>query len=460
MRPARMLLGAALAMALAWPAHGQAPPYPATVQADGAEVRCKPGTEPAVYVTHKLPRGTAVEVVEKLPNGWLKIDPPRGAFSWINTRALRPADGVPGVWVVAADAPVPILVGSPYKPGKPDAVGTNLARGAQVIAVGQPRPADDGAGSWLPILPPPGEYRYIREADVSPAGGPTTATTVAHPGSAAAPPPAAAGSPLPPLTTPADTLRPQPAPDVHVPAPAAAVDPLLQQAEQLERAGDKAGAARLYDQLGNKSFATNHDAAVQYYNRAAWLRGTAPAAAPAPATQADALFLQARQYEQAGNWPEASKAWARLGDLYRDNDYKLSMQYYNRAGWARQHPAGPRDTPTAPPAGAAAPAPVGGTSATTAGAAPSSPAAPPRAISVQTLPPGVLLRSAYPIDGRPTYALETPQAQVIAYLTPEAGVDLEGYVGKNVEVFGHIVPRPDLRDKYMTVTRARLLTAQ
>jgi hypothetical protein len=443
-----MLLGTVLALAVVWPARGESVPFPASVQTDGAEVRCKPGTEPAVYVTHKLPRGAALAVVERLPNGWLKIDPPKGSYSWVNTRALRPADGVQGVWVVTAgDAPVPVYVGSPFKPGKPDVTSTSLARGAQVIAVGQPRPSEDGDGSWLPILPPPGEYRFIREADVSATGsGPTTATTVAHPGSAAPPP--ATGGQLPPVASPADTLRPQPSQDVHVPGPAPSVDPLLQQAEQLERSGDKAGAARLYDQLGNKYFASNHDAAVQYYNRAAWLRSTTPAA-PSAATQADALFLQARQYEQAGNRAEASKIYIRLGDMYRDSDYTLAMQYYNRASWLRQGSSTSRSSPV--PAAGSAPPPA---------ATPSPSAAPARAVSAQMLGPGLLLRSASPIDGRPTYVLQTPQAQVIAYLTPQAGVDLEGYVGKNVEAIGQVVPRSDVRDPYMSVAKVRLLTAQ
>jgi hypothetical protein len=424
-----MLLGTLLGLGLVWPAHGQTVPYPATIQTNDAEVRCKPGTEPTVYVTHRLPHGTAVEVVEKLPNGWLKIDPPRGAFSWVNTRALRPAEGVARVWVVAAsNGPVPVLVGSPYKPGKPDVVGTNLTRGAQVIAVGEPRPADDGDGSWLPILPPPGEFRYIREVDVSaPAGStpPVTSTTAAHAGSAPPPMlPGAAGQ-LPPVGTPTDVLRPQPVPEVHVP-PAANVDPLLQQARELESKGDKTGAASLYDQLGKKYWANDHEAAVQYQNRAAWLRGT-PAPAAGPLSQTEALYRQALQYEQASNWAEASKAWERLGALCSDN-YSYSTWCYNRAAKLRK-----------------------GSSA--------SPASTSHVISAQKLGPGLLRRSNNWIDGQPTYVLQSPQGQVIAYVTPQAGVNLEGAVERNVEVLGEIVPRADLRDKYMTVARVIPLSA-
>ncbi len=454
MRLARMLLATALALAVAWPARGQAVLFQAAVQTDNAEVRCKPGTEPAVYVTHKLKRGDLVQVVEKGSDGWLKIEPPKGSYSWINTRSVRPADAAQCIWTVTAlDARAPVLIGSPYKSGKPDVVGTTLTGGTQVIAIGALQHADDG--DWLPILPPPGEYRYIRDKDVSgPTSGPgTTASTVAHEGSAS-PSPDHGGGGLPSLPgAVAEPGHSQPADGtVHV-GTGAANDPLLQQAVQQEQAGNRVGAARLYDQLGNKYVSSNHDAAVQYYNRAAWLRVGAVPAAPTAASQGDALYAQAREYEKAGNYAEASRIYTRLGDMYRDSEYKLSLQYYNRAAWLRQaQPPAPRVNP--------APAPAPALPITTANAPPSSGLVQTGAVSVQMLGPGQLLRSASPIDGRPTYVLNSPQGTVIAYLTPQAGVDLERYVGQNVEALGQLVPRNDMRDRYMTVARLRLLSPQ
>src|SRR4029077_5153046 len=103
MRPARMLLGAALALALAWPARGGEAVSQAQVQTDGAEVRCKPGTEPAVYVTQKLARCEVVEVVKRAGDGWLEIVPPKGSYSWVNPRQLRRFNDDQRVWMVAAD---------------------------------------------------------------------------------------------------------------------------------------------------------------------------------------------------------------------------------------------------------------------------------------------------------------------------------------------------------------------
>ena len=57
------------------------------------------------------------------------------------------------------------------------------------------------------------------------------------------------------------------------------------------------------------------------------------------------------------------------------------------------------------------------------------------------------------IDGRATYVLESPQAEVIAYLSPQPGVDLERAVGQNVQVLGQRVPRTDVRAQYVSVVR-------
>jgi tetratricopeptide (TPR) repeat protein len=443
MRPARMLLGIVLPLALAWPVNGETVPFPATVQTEGAEVRCKPGTEPAVYITQKLPRGTVVTVVERLPNGWLKIDPPLpGSYSWVNTRFLHQTDRVTGVWIVsAADGQVPSLVGSWARTERPNVIGTLLARGTQLIAIGGTLHQEDG--DWLPILSPAGEYRYLLEKDIAGSSGgliQPLPTTAAHSGPPTlTPTPGDAGLPLlSPVAS--ESPRPQ-SPEVHVGGPQPGVDPLFQQAEQLERSGNPAGAARLYDELGKKYLTSNHELAIQYYNRAAWLRGgTTPAGRP-PATEADAVYLQAQQAEKAGNWPEAIRNYTRLGDLFSDSDYKQSLQYYNRANWLKQRHPAPAATGSLPPV--------------TTGAPPTQAAnAQPRAIDVKKAGPG-LLRVAPTIDGRQTYVLESAQGGVIAYLTPEPGAeaDLARRVGQNVEVLGQIVPGPDVRGQYLTVVR-------
>jgi hypothetical protein len=140
--------------------------YAAEVKDAEAEVRSAPGTNDQVYATNRLARGTIVQVVEELPDGWLKIRPPHGSFSFINTRFIDHIAGNNWAVVSHPDVHVPIFVGSALKPNeRGNLQGCTLPRGAQVISLGGPTLIHED-DSWLRIEPPPGEYRYIREAVV------------------------------------------------------------------------------------------------------------------------------------------------------------------------------------------------------------------------------------------------------------------------------------------------------
>ena len=135
----------------------------------------------------------------------------------------------------------------------------------------------------------------------------------------------------------------------------------------------------------------------------------------------------------------------KLGDLFKDSDYQLALKYYHHAGWLRQSAAAPRPNPQVVATAGASPQP----------ATPTIPV--PQTVSVDMIGPGLLRHSAVPIDGRPTYVLESTQAQVIAYLTAQPGVELERYVNQNVELLGQMVPRTDVSGKFMSVIRVRPL---
>jgi hypothetical protein len=57
--------------------------------------------------------------------------------------------------------------------------------------------------------------------------------------------------------------------------------------------------------------------------------------------------------------------------------------------------------------------------------------------------PGRFQRSSERIDGKPTYILEG--ASEAFYVIAESGVNLENYVGKDVELLGQFVPHPEYR---------------
>ena len=71
---------------------------------------------------------------------------------------------------------------------------------------------------------------------------------------------------------------------------------------------------------------------------------------------------------------------------------------------------------------------------------------------------GWLRRSAFSIDGRPAFVLEDNQAQFRYYLVGQAGLDLQLFANRTVEVFGTFVPRSDLAGGgYISVGRLHLL---
>ncbi len=113
--------------------------YAAEVKDAEAEVRSAPGTSDPVYPTNRLPKGTIVQVVDELPDGWLKIRPPHGSFSFINTRFLDHLAGSNWAVVSPPDVRVPVFVGSDLKPNDRGALqGCTLPRGAQVVAARRP----------------------------------------------------------------------------------------------------------------------------------------------------------------------------------------------------------------------------------------------------------------------------------------------------------------------------------
>jgi hypothetical protein len=91
--------------------------------------------------------------------GWLEIKPPRGSFSWIPQRFIQKQ--ISGnTWVVAAEVPVGIYVGSQVVQDEPKVEKVQLSKGTQVIVLDSPKPGKSG-GYYYPIESPENEPRYI-----------------------------------------------------------------------------------------------------------------------------------------------------------------------------------------------------------------------------------------------------------------------------------------------------------
>jgi len=375
-----------------------------------AEVRCRNSDNPDFYVTNRLHKGDPVEVVEELPDGWLKIRPPHGSFSWINTRFLQHiAPNQPNYVITPPDELVPVYVGSEIQKGRPTVEGVKLKRGTQVQSIGRPL-ADDGKaqpgedGTWMPIEPPEGEFRFIQAAAVTKTKLAVDTVAAARVPTNAAPAgstfvPTAGGAPAPAAQGNAIT----PVPDLQA---------LYNRARAAQEANRLSEAITLYEQAATTA---------QNQGQPQW---------------ANQVFAHARALRdrlQAGAAPQGPAGEApATKPLQADPTVRLSPP--------------PGTTP-----GAGAPdytAPVAPTALTARG----SPAG-----NLPSSGPGRLRRAGRTVEYQRTYVLEDTQGLPLLYVTPEAGLDLEPYVNQNVELFGHTAYRGDIRAYYMTVSRVQPL---
>src|SRR5262245_40972460 len=258
MRSTSLLGAVTLALAAAGAARAQGPRDLRTVTLPEAEVRSGPSDSPQFYVTNRLRAGTPVEVLQELDGGWLKVRPPEGSFSWVNTRFLEHIVPHQPNWVVSAEGvDVPVFMGSEVVKGR-TVVGAKLKRGAQVTSVGPSR--TDEEGTWLPSQPPPGEGRYGRAVAVARRPAPNVAPparTASKPG----------GSLNPPAAGP---VAPSPAPSAGPKLPPGT---LYLQGEHAERSGQIAEAIRLYALAASEASASNPLLAADALRRAQYLQG-------------------------------------------------------------------------------------------------------------------------------------------------------------------------------------------
>jgi hypothetical protein len=388
MRPAFWIGGIMLPLALASAASAQTTPYQAPIKVPQAEVRSGHGSDPNLYATNLLRYGATVEVTKDLGDGWLEIMPPARSFSWINARMVEQHSG--STYTVQGDR-VPVLYGSALRESKPNIEAVHVSKGSQVIRIGRKQTADDGV--WLPIEPPPSERRYILAEAVAAPGAPAKAPVKVE-----------ADTPLPPSAkwdgTGQRTSKSASPPDLpKSELPEAAGDDLrttIAEAQKYEKAGDFGSASKLWDKAGIMQEKTNPDAAHNCRFHAQMLQDKISRIS-SPASP------NARQTERLVPTPT----------------YGYPPSYC---------------APTTVPCGA-------GSSRPYSTSAP--PTQPPEAVSVRKV--GTLKRAYWEIDNRATYRLEMSDGKTPLYVQPLAGVNLDSFVDRNVEVEGPIEYRPQSR---------------
>jgi hypothetical protein len=140
-------------------------PYEAVVTATEAEVHSGHGKDKGHYVTGRLRQGAKVTVHRQDPGGWYMIIPPRGSFSWVPAKSVK-REG--NVGTVIANA-VPVRVGT--VDGDDHTVEhRRLSVDDQVKILGEKFLATSPTSTaelWYKIEPPQREWRWIKGHDVT-----------------------------------------------------------------------------------------------------------------------------------------------------------------------------------------------------------------------------------------------------------------------------------------------------
>jgi hypothetical protein len=146
------------------PSHRQKSfPYKAYVVAEDVYVRSGPGK--TYYPTAKLQTGDVVEVYRHDPGGWYAIRPPEGSFAWVSGRYVKLDQD--GLGVITGDR-VAARVGSQFSDIR-EVIQVRLHGGEVVEILGTEESATGtGAAVWHKISPPSGEFRWISGKFVDP----------------------------------------------------------------------------------------------------------------------------------------------------------------------------------------------------------------------------------------------------------------------------------------------------
>ncbi|MCC7085865.1 MAG: SH3 domain-containing protein [Pirellulales bacterium] len=131
-------------------------PYTAYANSDDIYVRSGPGKN--YYPTDKLAKGTAVEVYRHDPGGWYAIRPPEGSFSWVPADALKPTGS--GLAVVLKNR-TSCFVGTSFSSAR-DVHQVRLDQGEEVEILDIKQVGEgENTQSWCQISPPAGEFRWV-----------------------------------------------------------------------------------------------------------------------------------------------------------------------------------------------------------------------------------------------------------------------------------------------------------
>ena len=459
--------------------------YRATVQTDEAFVVAGPGAD--FYPTAKLHRGDEVEVYRQESGGWCAIRPPQGSFSYVN--ALNLTTTGPRVATVTGDR-VPARVGSSLGEQR-DAIHVYLKQGETVELLDTIRDPASGE-TWCKIAPPAGEFRWIHSKCF-------TASAVASAQFSSAPPSSTVIASKPTASSIRENAEPPSRYDVKLDV-IPAVEPAKSDIAKVDAVKVVPGTVLLTGGTSEGWVAVDggQRIPVPAYStpdlpgnrgllgapgqQLALANGGPPAAPPlsvamqydldhvdlviskivtqdpsrweftALRQQTDALF------DHAANAGERAAVRAMLNKIDRYDDIHKRNLEFNQArdsGNFRYAPPTAGNPGSASLAGPAFPSGYGSNTPTLSAASvsPNPSAAPPGTFdSVGRLTPVHSSRA-----GAPGYALINPRNEVVTFITPSPGVDLQPFVGREIGVNGQRGYIPEFNRPHLTAQRAVVL---
>lgn len=146
--------------------------YTGLVMTEEAEILSGPGNK--YYVTQTVPRGTRVEVYQQRNDGWCAIRPLPESFTLVASDAVRVDPNDPKKATVLVEA-TPSYIGSSCSDAK-HTIQVKLHQGETVELLSGPSDKQT-SDLWLRIVPPAGEFRWIRQDQLRPLPTPLFATS-------------------------------------------------------------------------------------------------------------------------------------------------------------------------------------------------------------------------------------------------------------------------------------------
>ncbi len=138
-------------------------PFSVFVAQEKTFARCGPSDE--YYRTDALRHGQQLQVYLETDDGWLGVRPPESSFCWVPASAVEIEKG--GETATISEDRTVSWIGTHLGRARKYRWQVQLAEGEQLTILGRSeRDGPDGPQTWLRIVPPSGEFRWVHRDQV------------------------------------------------------------------------------------------------------------------------------------------------------------------------------------------------------------------------------------------------------------------------------------------------------